>query len=132
MNNTKYYGLPEWEILSSDKDEALERIFEDHREKVGEGDEAVAERIEWPIILHVYELMKLPKAESIADKVLDNLYDDLNGEFSIPEGNYEDPSALVKRAALSLAAAIRLTFKTWQCEPTGEKITITKEEALNS
>lgn len=85
----------------------------------------IADQISWPIEVHVYRRRALPRPETILGFVLDML----DEEYCDPDGDNTDPTPGMKAAAETFVQAILSEYVPWRCEPTGEIIRVTREEA---
>ena len=125
------YGLKDQEILVSSIDEVMEDVFTDNLFKIGEGDAAIAERIEWPVMILEYKRISTDHyAQSIADRALEEALERLDEEYGNPDGDSFVPTETMKNAAYLFGSIVARRFVAWQCEPTGKVHEITKEDAM--
>ena len=126
------YGLEHWEVLEGDPDDAVERVLADACDKVGEGFDIIADRIDWPIKILVYKRRDVggeTYAQLIADRALDNALENLDDEYLGECTNFTTPTDKMKAAALEFGRAIVSDYVPWTCEPNGEVIEYTREQA---
>lgn len=122
-----FYGLEDQEELDFDPSEVIERVLEDACEKAGEGFDAIADRIEWPIRVLEYKHLT-PSESNIVSIALDSVLDHLFEEYGNPDGGGDDPTDDMRTAARRLAKVAIRDFQVWRCEPTGEVTEYTREE----
>jgi len=125
------YGLDHWELLEMDVGSALERVLEDACEKVGEGFDAVADRIEWPIRILAFKRRDIGGdafAVSLGLDALGRALESLDEEHCDPDGAASTPTVAMTAAALALGRAIVAEYVSWTCEPNGEVIEYTREQ----
>lgn len=48
------YGLDGWEYVEPDIEMAVERVIEEACEPIGEGFDAIADQLEWPLEIKLY------------------------------------------------------------------------------
>lgn len=89
----------------------------------------IADQISWPIEVLVYRRKALPGPEAGAEAVLGYLLDLFDDEYGDPDKAYNDPTPGMKAAAETFVQAVLSEYVPWQCEPTGEIIRVTREEA---
>ena len=126
------YGLAPWEQLEMDPDSAVERVLENACDKVGEGFDAMAARIEWPIKILVFKRRDIggeARAKSIAESAIEDALERLDEEYADPDGDYTEATEKVKEAALAFGRAVVANYVAWTCEPTGEVIEYTRDQA---
>jgi hypothetical protein len=126
------YGLEHWERLEMDPESVVERVLEDACDKVGEGFDALAARIEWPIRILVYKRRDIGGeacAESIAARAIEHALENLDEEYADPDGDYTKATDRIKDAARAFGRAVVADYVSWSCEPTGEVIEYTREQA---
>ena len=129
--NDVFYGLEAWERLESDPDDAVERVLEYACREVGEGFDAMAARVEWPIRILAYRRKVVPverRAARIAARAIEDALEDLDADYSDPDGNETEPTEGMKAAALAFAKAVIAEYVPYTCEPTGEVIEYTREQ----
>jgi len=126
-----YYGFEGDEQLSEDMESLIEQFFEDNCEQVGEGSAAIADRIAWPIVIGVYRRFDLAgEGHAIPGRVLEEVLERLDEEYGDPDGDPFDATAKMWEAANAFACAVLDEYVPWMCEPTGEVIAVTRNEAL--
>ena len=92
-------------------------------------DEAAASE-EWPMKICVFRRMDHWTSRHIlAERALDRLLEDLDEEYGDHDGEPTEPSESMKRASLAFADSILKEYMPFMCEPTGEVIEITKQQA---
>jgi hypothetical protein len=126
------YGLKHWERLEMDPDDVVERVLEGACYEVGEGFDAIAARIEWPIRILVYKRCDIGGevcAQRIADGAIEQALDNLDEEYADPDGTYTEATDNMKAAALAFGWAVVADYVSWKCEPTGEVIEYTRDQA---
>lgn len=126
MNET-LYGLGDSEILFDSPGEVLENWVSTHEHLTF--DEAAASQ-EWPMKIDVYRRMNhWQKRQRLAERALDQFLEDLDEEYGDPDGDNTEPTETMKAASLAFADAILKEYTPFFCEPTGEVVEITKQEA---
>jgi hypothetical protein len=126
------YGLEHWERLEMDPESVVERVLENACDKVGEGFDAMAARIEWPIRILVYKRRDIGGescAESIAASAIEHALENLDEEYGDCDGDFTEATDGMKSAALAFGRAVVAEYVSWTCEPTGEVIEYTREQA---
>ena len=125
------YGLDYEEHLSCvSPEEVVEAVIDDACLKVGESFVEIADRIEWPIKVLAFRRVNLDqKRDQIASFALEQVLDWLDEDYSDPEGNPTVATEAMKTAANKLADAIIEDYTPWSCEPTGEVVEFTRDEA---
>jgi hypothetical protein len=126
------YGLEHWEQLEMDPDSVVERVLENACDKVGEGFDALAARIAWPIRIRVYKRRDIGGeacAASVAASAIEHALENLDEEYADPDGEYTKATDGMKAAALAFGRAVVAEYVSWTCEPTGEVIEYTREQA---
>lgn len=121
MNDDTFYGLDGWEQLEDSIEGAIERIVEENLE-LNECELDALGKIAWPIVLNVYRHMEKPSAASMLEDVLERL-DELHAD---PAGDNTEPTPTM----LAHMQAILDEYKVFMCEETGEKVTVTREQAV--
>lgn len=126
-----FYGLDSQERLDSDPDDTVDGVLENACEKVGEGFDAIADRIKWPIRVLVYRRMNVleSRASRLAGRVLEYVLEDLDDDFADSEGTATDPTQPMNDAATAFVNAVVSEYIPFACEPTGEVIEYTREQA---
>lgn len=125
----RFYGIGDTERLEfDDPDEAVDRFLDDAVNTPGESFESVAERVEFPVKVHEYAPMKLPRAQQIADDVIEQVFGSLDEEYSDPDGDGTEPTEAIKAAALAFGHAVVADYVPWACEQTGKVIEYTREQ----
>ena len=124
------YGLEGWETLEDDPEVVLERVFDEACIGIESFDE-IADRLDWPIRVLEYKRMGLPEgsAEGIAEDVLNKVLDDLDCEYGNPDEDYTTSTEAMREAAFAFARVVVAEYVPWACEPTGEVIEYTREQA---
>lgn len=123
------YGLEDWETLVESPEDALEQIVCCEQAR-GESWETVFSRIEWPVEVLVYKPMDVTKnSASLATLALNHMLEELDELYSDPEGDATEPTQAMKEAAKAFADAVVKDYVSWECEPTGDKVTFTLEQA---
>jgi hypothetical protein len=124
------YGLEGAETLDTEIDEVLERLLDDMCDKTGESFDAIANRIEWPVIVHEYKRMDASHGvHRIAERALEDAMERLDEEYGDPEGESTEPTDKMRSAAQAFAEAIIAEYVPWTCETNGKTHTITREQA---
>ena len=125
----KYYGLDGWERLEISIEDLMERVFEDHCEKVGEPDKDIADRIEWPIKIEVYVKNMLTEADAkrIAETSIENFCENYDAEMGDPDGDGFEPTQKMKDAALAFGMSCVADYVPWMCDRTDERVVYTRE-----
>lgn len=129
--DAQLYGLQDQEDLNTDIESVVERVLDNACEVVGESFVAGAARINWPLCVYVYRRMTLPSPEKMAEWAIDAILEPLDGEYGDPDGGRTKPTQAMNVAALALAKAVAAEYVPWACEPTGEVIEITEDEAID-
>lgn len=126
--NEPLYGFGESERLFGSLDELLEEWVNQLQDDAT-FDEAASNE-EWPMKIRVFRRMNHWRSRhSVAYRALDRLLEDLDEKYGDPEGDPTEPSDAMKRAALAFADAILKDYSPYMCEPTGEIVEITKQQA---
>lgn len=130
-NDDILYGLEDAEQLDHDPEDIIEKLLDDCCEKAGESFDAIADRIEWPVKIYEYRRIKIGDndAERIGRRALDNALDQLDEDYTDPEGNGTVATEKMKAAAITFGKAIIAEYVPWACERTGEVTEVTREEA---
>ena len=126
------YGLEHWERLEMNPYDVVERVMEDACDKVGEGFDAMASRIDWPIKIMVYKRRDVGGescAKTIADTSIESALEMLDEEYADHEGDVSDPTDAMKAAALAFGRTVVADYVSWTCEPNGDVIEFTGEQA---
>lgn len=128
------YGLADDERLSEAMEDIVERVLDDACEKAGESFDVIADRIEWPIQIHVFRRKIISEKEKawIAEDVLDRLLERLDEEHSDPNGDNTRPTPSMREAAKTFVESVVSGYFVWACEPTGRVITISRALAKES
>jgi hypothetical protein len=130
--NYLFYGLRDDERLEMDPDMVVERVLENAVESVGEGNDAVFARIEWPIQVHVFRRMDIGGeryAQEIATNAIESVLESLDETYFDPDGyGRTSPTEGMKAAALAFGRAVVADYVPFACEPTGEVIEYTREQ----
>jgi len=125
------YGLDGWECLEMDPDAAVERVLENACCKVGEGFDVMADRIEWPIRILVFKRRDIGGeacAKIIAERAIGGALENLDEEYSNPDGDYTDATEGMEAAALAFGRAVVAEYVSWTCEPNGDVIEYTRDQ----
>ncbi len=126
MTQEKLYGLEHWEKLETTTEDVIERVLEDYGDPLDDE----LDRINWPIVIQVYKRMDVKHhADKIAELVLEVALERLDEEYSDPDQDGTKPTPMMLEAARAFAEVVTEDYVTWACEPTGEKITVTLEQA---
>lgn len=116
---SELYGYKEQERLDTDIEDTVRRVIEDGC-------------TEFPIEINVFKNMNITEDVNVfAKNILENLLEDLDEEYSDPDGDYTVPSEEMKKASLAFAKVMVKEYHVWMCEPTGEVIKYSEDEALN-
>ena len=129
------YGLKDWEELVPTVEEVVEKVLEDNCDFAGEGDSAIADRLTWPLEVVVFRRMDVggkAEAQRIASDVLERTLEWLDEEFGNPDGDATDATDGMNEAAQAFGRVVVAEYVAWQCEPTGEVIKVTREEAVGN
>lgn len=129
-HDERMYGMEGWEHLEGDVEGVMERLAEEACRRAGESDEEIADRIEWPVRVKEFRRMTLPRAESIAEDVLNEVLERLDEEYGDPDGDYTSPTDSMRQMAEAFARSVLCQYTPWCCEPTGNEILVTREEFL--
>ena len=127
-----YYGLEYWERLVSEVEEVIETVFEENCDKAGETFEEIADRLSWPILVLKYTPRNVggeAMAKKLGENALEIALEYLDEEYGDPEGDYSASTPAMKAAAQKLGQVIVAEYQSWMCEPTGEVVKVTREEA---
>lgn len=125
-----FYGIEGWERLESSAEEVVERMLDESCERVGEDFDAIADRLNWPIPIRVFKRMDIEgMATCIGETALERALEDLDEQYSDPSGDYSTPTEAMKKAAQTFGRAVIADYVPWACQPTGEVIQYTREEA---
>ena len=132
MSDKCFYGLEDWEQLKDAPEEVMDRVIENACKKVGEGFDAIADRLEWPIRILGFKRQDVGgerRALSIATESLTRELDNLDETYMDPDSCATEPTEAMKAAALIFGRAIVAEYIPWTCEPTGQTIEYTREQA---
>ena len=114
------YGLQDQERLDTSLEDAIERLLED-------SDPA---DIDWPVKVFEHRRIDVTRYDlRLAKQALEEMLETLDEEHSDPEGDYTRPTPTMQAAALAFAQAVTREYVSWACEPTGNVIEVTREEA---
>lgn len=128
METQPLYGYADSERLFDSPDELLEEWVERHEQDTTFDEAAASE--EWPMKICVFRRMDHWTSRHIlAERALDRLLEDLDEEYGDHDGEPTEPSESMKRASLAFADSILKEYMPFMCEPTGEVIEITKQQA---
>lgn len=126
----RLYGLEHQEQLDTNIESVVGRVLDDACHYAGESFDAIAERVAWPIKVRVFRRMDVSKLKGIiAQNALEHVLELLDEEHADPDGDSAEPTAGMISASEAFAAAIVSDYVSWACEPTGEVVEITKDEA---
>ena len=132
-NETRYYyGLDGWEVLVGTQEEVIERALEDEVEIGGNGFDAAADQMVWPMRIIVSTPIDITDdgyAEAIGRNALEDALDNLDNEYGDPGGDITESTKAMKEAASFLGRVVLSEYMPWMCVPTGEVIEVTREEA---
>ena len=128
------YGLKDTEDLSADDpSEVIEQLLDEAVLKVGESFDETADRFDWPIKVYEYRRMDVGGescASTIAERVIDDTLCWLDEQYGNPDGPESNlATQAMKDAALAFGRAMVAEYVPWTCEPTGEVIEYTREQA---
>lgn len=128
------YGLSDDDRLSESPEDIVERVLDDACEKAGESFDVIADRIEWPIQIHVFRRKVISDKEKawIAEDLLERLLERLDEEHSDPNGDNTEPTPPMSEAAKNFVESVVSGYFVWQCEPTGVVIPISRALAKES
>lgn len=128
--NDKLYGLDDQEQLDTDPEDVIEQLVDDACQQVGEPFDVIAARLTWPIKVCVFRRMDVKKyADRIAERALEDAIETLDEEHGDEGGNPTTPTERMKEAATAFGKAVVEDYVSWACEPTGEVVEVTLEEA---
>lgn len=123
-NKEKLYGIGECEIVYASIEECLEDEYPEYDEYPEETPEAVE--------IFVYERVKI-NSENTAEYVLENLIEHLDDNYSSSKECWDADfkcSEDQKKAAKEFVDKILSNYKPYDCERTGEKITVKVSDYL--
>jgi hypothetical protein len=126
----KLYGFDDQEQLDNSVEEVIEQLVDNACVKVGEPFGVIAARITWPIQVHVFRRVDVKKcAGRIAERALEDALETLDDEHGDEGCNPTTPTERMKEAAAEFGKAVTEDYVSWACEPTGEVIEFTLEQA---
>jgi hypothetical protein len=126
----RYYGLSEWDRLEDEVENVVDRVLEENCCHAGEEFDVIADRMEWPMTVLVFRRMDhTSHAQRLADNALDDMVSDLDSEFGDSEGDVTEPTEAMRKAAKAFADAVCAEYEAFQCDPTGETVMVTREQA---
>jgi len=123
----RMYGLIGETVLKSSVEEVLEDVYVDHNDIPGEPRSDVLDRIDFPLVVKVFERVKLPPVRNIAETVLEDLMEWLDGNYSMSLEDAQDPTDRLKRASKRFAQIVKEEYVPYDCECHGAIIVITRE-----
>lgn len=133
MSNERLYGAadaPEDRPLGTD----LWEVVLDHLDGLPGyetwGD--CLDRYPWPMRVIVHRRAQPPSAEAVAERVLDHVLDWLDEEYGDPDPYSDkiDATPAMLEAARTFARVLLSEYLVWACEPTGEIIEVSREDAV--
>lgn len=125
----KCYGFEGDERLETDPDEVVQRYMDSLAEP-DESFERFTVRVNWPLVVLVFRRMDVGRhADSIARNALDDALERLDEEYGDPDGTPSEPTEKMKSAAMAFAKDLLAEYVVWACEPTGETVEYTAEQA---
>jgi len=128
-SDERMYGLADDERLEVEAEAVVERVLDDACDVPGEPFEATAARVTWPIKVDVFRRMEVSNtAEHLGEDALGRALEQLDEEYSDPDGDMTEPTDAMKAAALAFGKAVLADYKPWACERTGEVIEFTREQ----
>jgi hypothetical protein len=113
-------------------EEVVEEVIDVACVKAGETFDEIADRLPWPMIILKYKPRDIGGAEMakrIGDYAIELALENLDEEYGDPDGSYTGPTDSMKEAASKFGKAIVADYKPWMCEPTGEEVKVTRQEA---
>jgi hypothetical protein len=110
VSTNLFYGLEGWENLESSVEDAVEQIID------------LSDSIEWPLEIIEFKHKDKPKPEHFLERILEWL----DEEYADPEGNPTEGTPEM----IAATKVILDKYIVWLCEETGNKITVTEEEAV--
>lgn len=125
----KFYGLDGQERLKTDLDDVVSQVVDDARETIGESFDVITSRISWPIRVLVYRKATMGEPEMFADCVIEDLLDRMDEEYGNPDGDLAVATPTMREAATTFVKTVMAEYTPWECEPTGEVIEVTQNEA---
>jgi len=126
------YGLEHWERLEMDVESVIESVLEDACVKPGEGFDAMADQIDWPIKILAFKRRDIGGeacAKTIANTAIEDALEMLDEEYCDPDGDNTESTDAMESAALAFGRAVVADYVSWTCEPNGNVIEYTREEA---
>lgn len=126
------YGVKDQEVLDASPDDTVDNVLFDACEKVGEGFDAMADRVSWPIRIRVFRRMDIGgdvRSHSIAARIIEDVLGDLDSDYGNHDSDHTEPTDQIKTTALEFGRAVVADYIPWACEPTGEVIEYTREQA---
>lgn len=131
------YGLADDERLSESIEDVVERVLDDAVLNRGESFDETADRLEWPLKIYTYrrKVVGIDVKTAAARVALDLVLERLDEEYSDPDGDGTTPTATMCAAAATFVEAVTAGYAgtagyfVWQCEPTGDFVEITREQA---
>lgn len=126
----KFYSMEGWEHVSTTVEDVIDTLFWQRGEVGQEGFHKVADRIPWPVEVLVLRRKRLDdgEADRIAANALEATLECLDDEYGSPDDSFEATPAM-KAVAKAYAEVVVQDYVPWQCEPTGEMVTVSREEA---
>jgi len=129
---SEFYGLPDWETLPDSVEDVIERLLDEACECPGEGTVLCANRITWPVKVHVFRRCKVAESQiaCLAAHALDDALERLGEEYGDPDGDANGPTDAMREAATTFARTVVAEYNVWLCEPTGEVVEVSRAEAM--
>lgn len=125
------YGLEDQEQLCDSVEEVVQRVFERTFQPGDQSDEAIADRIEWPIKVHEHRRMDVTGLrDALIDRALSQALETIDEEHSDPDGDSTEPTPEMTKAAEAFIDVVLSQYVSWACEPTGKVIEVTREEGM--
>ncbi len=116
----EYYGYEGQERLVDDPADVVDNLV------TGEEDYQ-----DYPIKVHVFRPMEaIGSPTDYAIRILEELLETLDDEYGDPDGDNTKPTKKMREASLELAKVMKEEYVSWMCEPTGEVLEFSKEDAL--
>lgn len=124
------YGLDHQERLDAEPEDVVEGLLGAAVERPDEPFDATADRMTWPLKVHVFRRVSLIRhIPLLALNAVEGMLERLDEDYAGEDAAATKPTEAMKAAAVALAQAVVAEYVPWACEPTGEVIEYTREQA---
>ncbi len=117
-----YYGIGGQERLSSEPENVVLELMENMDKD---------EYPTFPIMVHVWEQMTPFKdLEKFSNSILEDIFENLDENYGDPDNYGTEQTDTMKKASLEFTKVLANEYHVWMCDPTGEILKYSKEEAM--